>query len=62
VLPIERPLDVTRTDERRTFVELSERYRAVGATVLNLRVRHRSLDHLLEQLAVVARDVAPAVA
>jgi hypothetical protein len=35
------------------------RYRDLGATVLNLRFRHRSVAHYLEQLEAVAREVAP---
>ncbi|HXJ36227.1 MAG TPA: LLM class F420-dependent oxidoreductase [Candidatus Eisenbacteria bacterium] len=56
VLPLDRQLDVTRADERRTFLDLVARYRALGATVLNLRFRHTSLAHYLEQLEIVARE------
>ena len=61
VLPIDRQLDVTDGTERRSFVELAGRYRAMGATVLNVRLRHRSLEHYLEQLECLARDVAPSL-
>ncbi|MGH7894625.1 MAG: LLM class F420-dependent oxidoreductase [Candidatus Binatia bacterium] len=59
VLPLGRQLDVTDPAEQRTFTDLVARYRALGATVLNLRLRHRSLAHYLEQLEIVARDVVP---
>jgi probable F420-dependent oxidoreductase len=52
VLTLDRLLDPTLRDERAALVELVARYQAVGATVLNLRFRHRSLEHYLEQLAV----------
>jgi probable F420-dependent oxidoreductase len=59
VLTPERLLDPTRPDERAALVELVERYRDIGATILNLRLQHRTLDHYLEQLEVVAREVVP---
>ena len=61
VLPIDRQLDVVDATDRATFVELAGRYRALGATCLNVRLRHRSLAHYLEQLECLARDVAPAM-
>ena len=45
--------------ERAQLAERCERYRALGTTVLNLRLRHRSAQHYLEQLEVVAHEVAP---
>ena len=39
-----------------------ERYRDLGTTILNLRIRHRSLDHYLEQLEALAREVMPLLA
>ena len=59
VLAPDRLLDPTLPAERATLVDLVERYRAIGATVLNLRFRHRSLAHYLEQLEVFAREIAP---
>jgi len=56
VLPIDRLLDVTKADERRTFLELVSAYHALGTTILNLRFRHESLRHYLEQLEIVAGD------
>lgn len=38
-----------------------ESYRRIGATVLNLRFTHRSLQHLLEILERFAEEVIPAV-
>ncbi len=62
VLPIDRLLDPVDATERRAIVERLGRYRALGATIVNLRFRHGSLEHYLEQLEIVARDVAPALA
>jgi len=59
VLAPDRLLDPTLPAERAALVDLVERYRAIGATVLNLRFRHRSLAHYLEQLEVFAREIAP---
>jgi probable F420-dependent oxidoreductase len=62
VLPIDRQLDVTDPGDRRAFVDLVERHRRLGTTVVNLRFRSRSLAHYLEELEIVAREVAPSVA
>jgi luciferase-like monooxygenase len=62
VLPVDRLLDATDAGERDALRALLARYRAAGATIVNLRLRHRSLTHLLDQLEIVARDVAPAFA
>jgi hypothetical protein len=62
VLPIDRLFDLTDGDERRRFVERAGRYRALGTTILNLRLRHRSLAHYLEQLEIAAGEVASALA
>jgi probable F420-dependent oxidoreductase len=59
VLTPDRLLDVTVPAERQALADLLGQYRAIGATMLNLRLRHRSLEHYLEQLELVARDVAP---
>ena len=61
VLPIDRRFDASDAGERRALLERAEQFRALGTTVLNLRLRHRSLDHYLEQLELVAADVAPAL-
>jgi probable F420-dependent oxidoreductase len=61
VLPIDRRFDASDASERRALLERAEQFRALGTTVLNLRLRHRSLDHYLEQLELVAADVAPAL-
>ena len=61
VLAIDRLLDPTRPDERRALVERAEAFRAIGTSILNLRFRHDGLAHYLEQLDVVAREVAPAL-
>jgi hypothetical protein len=59
VLPLERLLDPATPGDRETLADLLERYRALGATVMNLRFRHTSLAHYLEQLDAFAREVAP---
>jgi len=59
VLPIDVQLDPLDPAERAQLAERCERYRALGTTVLNLRLRHRSAQHYLEQLEVVAHEVAP---
>jgi len=51
----EPPLDPV--GERRRTVDEIERYRACGATFLNLRFRSRSLEHHLEQMTAFV-DVA----
>jgi probable F420-dependent oxidoreductase len=61
VLPIDRLFDPVDDGERDALVEHCRRYRDLGTTVLNLRLRHRSLQHYLEQLEAVARDVMPAL-
>lgn len=62
VLPMDRLYDAADAAERRALAERLARFRALGTTVVNLRLRHRSLAHYLEQLEIVARDLAPAVA
>jgi probable F420-dependent oxidoreductase len=62
VLPMDQLFDPTDAAEGRALGEHLARYRAAGATVVNLRLRHRSLAHYLEQLEVVAREVAPVLA
>ena len=59
VLPIDVQLDALDPTERAQLADRSERYQALGTTVLNLRLRHRSAQHYVEQLEVVAREVAP---
>jgi len=59
VLPLDRLFDPTDPAERAALAERLEGYRTVGATVVNLRFRHTSLAHYLEQLDVFARLVAP---
>ena len=62
VLTPDRLLDPTVPAERAALAEIVGRYRDLGATVLNLRFRHRSLDHYLEQLVVFAERIAPEAA
>ncbi|MGH7899595.1 MAG: TIGR03619 family F420-dependent LLM class oxidoreductase, partial [Candidatus Binatia bacterium] len=59
VLSPERSFDLTQPSEVERQIDLVRRYRDVGATILNLRFRHRSLEHYLEQLDRFARLVAP---
>jgi probable F420-dependent oxidoreductase len=62
VLPIDGRFDACEAAERRALVERARRFRDLGTTVLNLRLRHESLAHYLEQLEIIARDVAPPLA
>jgi probable F420-dependent oxidoreductase len=62
VLPIDVQLDPTDATERRQLLERLEQYRTLGTTVVNLRFRHTSLGHYLDQLEVVASEVRPLVA
>jgi probable F420-dependent oxidoreductase len=62
VLPLDEQLDATDPAERRRLVERLAQYRALGATIVHLRLRHTSLAHYLEQLEAVAAEVAPRVA
>ena len=62
VLPMDRRFDASDAGERRALVERVARFRDLGTTVLNLRLRHTSLAHYLEQLEIVAHEVVPAVA
>jgi hypothetical protein len=55
----ESVFDVARPDGRDGMRALLARHRQIGTTALNLRFRSTSLAHLLEQLEVFARDVAP---
>ncbi len=58
VLYPEPPLDpVAEPEQARDVVG---RYELLGATVLNLRLRHRSLAHCLEQLQAMVEAVPPA--
>jgi len=59
VLTPDRLLDPTAPAERAALADLLGRYRELGATTMNLRFRHRSLEHYLEQLEVFAAETAP---
>jgi probable F420-dependent oxidoreductase len=52
-LPLDEPADVERARQ------VVDRYRSIGATVLNLRFTHRSLQHMLEVLQRFAEEVMP---
>jgi len=62
VLTLDRLLDPTESDERARLADLLERYRGLGATIVNLRFRHRSLEHYLEQVEACAAEIAPSFA
>jgi probable F420-dependent oxidoreductase len=62
VLPVDELFDATDGGERGRLLERLEQYRALGATVVNLRFRHTSLGHYLEQLEAVAAELLPRVA
>jgi probable F420-dependent oxidoreductase len=59
VLTPEQLLDPTLPAERDELATWIARSQAIGATTVNLRFRHRSLAHYLEQLAVFAAEVGP---
>ncbi len=59
VLSLEEKLDPTDAGERDRLTVLLERYRALGATTMNLRFRHASLAQYLAQLDAFATSVAP---
>jgi probable F420-dependent oxidoreductase len=59
VLSPERVLDPCDREERIALTDMVETYERIGATVLSLRFRHRSLAHYLDQLDAFAREVAP---
>ncbi len=59
VLPIDRLLDPADAAERQAFIDRAARYRDLGTTILNVRTRHTSLAHYLEQLDALAREVRP---
>jgi probable F420-dependent oxidoreductase len=53
VLPPDPPLDPL--DKPAETAEVVARYRAAGATQLNVRLKHRSLSHYLEQLEAMMK-------
>jgi probable F420-dependent oxidoreductase len=55
----ERIFDVASEEGREGVSELLRRYHALGATVVSLRFKSRSLDHFIDQLEVFAREIAP---
>lgn len=61
VLPIDERFDPTKPDERTALRDRANRYRDLGATILNLRFRHESLPHYLDQLEIVAAELSPAL-
>jgi hypothetical protein len=61
VLSLDQQLDASDASERAELAALVDGYRAAGATMLNLRFRHRSLAHYLEQLEAFAAEIVPRV-
>jgi probable F420-dependent oxidoreductase len=51
--------DVTQREHAARMAALLRRYSAIGADVLSLRFRASSCVHLLEQLELFAREIAP---
>jgi alkanesulfonate monooxygenase SsuD/methylene tetrahydromethanopterin reductase-like flavin-dependent oxidoreductase (luciferase family) len=51
--------DPAAADAADRLTDVIARYQAAGATAINLRFRHRSLAHCLEQLDAFATTVAP---
>ena len=61
VLPIDELYDPTRPDGRDGLTRRLEQFRDLGATIVNLRFRHESLEHFVDQLAAVAEHVRPRI-
>lgn len=59
VLPFDQRLDPTEATQRAQLAERLEAYRALGATVVNLRFAHHSLAQCLEQLDAFAAEIMP---
>lgn len=59
VLSPDHIFDVATPAGEDAMKALLERYRAVGATAMNLRFRSTSCDHFVEQLAAFAERIAP---
>jgi len=59
VLPFDRLLDPADPAGRREFIDRASRYRELGTTILNVRAKHTSLTHYLEQLDALAREIRP---
>jgi probable F420-dependent oxidoreductase len=57
----EEPLRLDEPADVEAARDLVERYRCIGATVLNLRFQHRSLPHLLDLLQRFAEEIMPDV-
>lgn len=62
VLPLDRRYDPIDAGECRALIERAGRFRDLGTTVLNVRLRHDSLAQYLEQLEILANEVMPVVA
>jgi len=58
VLSPERTLQLDSPTDEAQARDLVASYAAIGATALNLRFQHRSLDHYLELLERFATEVA----
>jgi probable F420-dependent oxidoreductase len=59
VLSPEKPLVLDDSAQINEATEIVSQFRALGATMLNLRFRHRSLAHYLELLERFATEIAP---
>ena len=51
--------DASLASERERMTKLLRSFQALGTTVLSLRFRTLSCEHLLEQLEIFAREIAP---
>jgi probable F420-dependent oxidoreductase len=56
----DEPIALETDADAEQTLDMAARYRSIGATVLNLRFRHRSLSHLIELLERFAAEVMPA--
>jgi len=62
VLTPDRLLDPLVASDRQALEDDLRRYRDIGATAVNLRFRHRSVEHYVEQLGAFAATLAPRLA
>lgn len=62
VLTPERAFDVSTDEGREQMRTLARGYAEIGATVLTLRFRSRSLESFLEQIEIFAERIAPDLA
>jgi probable F420-dependent oxidoreductase len=55
----DREFDISDASQRAALTDTVAGYEKIGTTVLNLRFRHRSLQHYLDQLGIFASQIGP---